>query len=121
MYFDYTHLVATTNSHQETQTEVKLNEVKPDGVLTSDLVMSLISISFVIGWAGLFLMLSKMRTVPLDKIIVNTNPLQKVRCRNCQFFSNDRYLKCAVQPSIVLTKQAENCPDYCPSNGKSHL
>ena len=115
MYSEYQNLVTTTNFHHHNKTEVK-----PDSGLTSDLVIFLLPISFIIGWAGLFLMLSKMRRVALDKIIVNTNPLHKVRCRNCQFFSTDRYLKCAVQPSIVLTKQAENCPDYCPSHAKSH-
>ncbi|MBR8835915.1 MAG: hypothetical protein DSM106950_18315 [Stigonema ocellatum SAG 48.90 = DSM 106950] len=112
MYFEYQNLVTKTNVNQPTQTEVK-----PHGLVTCE-AMSLISLGFVIGWAGLFLTLSKMRTVALDKINVNTKSLHKIRCKKCQFFSNNRYLKCAVQPGIVLTKEAENCPDYCPSNDK---
>ena len=34
-------------------------------------------------------------------------------CRNCKFFDDNSYLNCAVHPSIVLTKQAVNCSDYC--------
>ena len=36
-----------------------------------------------------------------------------VPCRNCRFFANNQYLKCAVHPSTVLTAQATNCSDYC--------
>jgi len=35
-----------------------------------------------------------------------------IPCTTCRFFSNNTYLKCAVQPTLVLTEQAKNCPDY---------
>jgi len=35
-----------------------------------------------------------------------------IPCRTCRFFSNNTHLKCAVQPTLVLTEQANNCPDY---------
>lgn len=38
-----------------------------------------------------------------------------IPCRTCHFFSNNIQLNCAVHPHTVLTKDAENCPDYCPS------
>ena len=47
---------------------------------------------------------------------VNNNPVKQVPCRNCQFFKDNHYLNCAVQPSIVLTKQALNCSDYLPNS-----
>jgi uncharacterized protein HemX len=41
--------------------------------------------------------------------------LDRVPCRKCQFFvENNPYLKCAVNPYTVLTKDAVNCSDYCP-------
>ncbi|MBE9047537.1 hypothetical protein IQ255_24565 [Pleurocapsales cyanobacterium LEGE 10410] len=41
-------------------------------------------------------------------------PLSQVPCQNCKFFAeNNQYLKCAVRPDVVLTKQAINCSDYC--------
>lgn len=47
------------------------------------------------------------------------NPTDSLRsnipCRNCQFFSNNYYLKCAVRPSIAMTGAAIDCSDYCPS------
>lgn len=36
----------------------------------------------------------------------------KIACRQCQFFSKNHYLKCAVHPDTVLTKEARNCRDY---------
>ena len=42
--------------------------------------------------------------------------LQQVPCKKCQFFVDNNYLRCAVHPSIVLTKQSLNCSDYCPKS-----
>lgn len=30
-------------------------------------------------------------------------------CIQCRFYNNNHYLKCAVRPSIVLTKEAQKC------------
>ncbi|NJR25033.1 MAG: hypothetical protein HC786_24170 [Richelia sp. CSU_2_1] len=38
----------------------------------------------------------------------------KIPCTSCRFFNNNYYLKCAVFPSRVLTKDAINCAEYCP-------
>ena len=48
----------------------------------------------------------KQRSVPLLPIFPSP-------CRNCKFFDDNSYLNCAVHPSIVLTKQAVDCSDYC--------
>ena len=40
-------------------------------------------------------------------------PNSQVPCRNCRFFDKNEYLQCAVNPGAVLTKQANNCSDYC--------
>lgn len=44
--------------------------------------------------------------------------LVKTPCHNCRFFSDNRYLKCAVQPDIVLTKASIDCSDYYPQTRK---
>ncbi|HHP7232131.1 MAG TPA: hypothetical protein ACFCUY_14885 [Xenococcaceae cyanobacterium] len=36
----------------------------------------------------------------------------KIACRNCHFFDNNHYLKCAVHPDKVLTQKAQDCSDY---------
>jgi hypothetical protein len=43
---------------------------------------------------------------------LKTHP--NVGCQRCQYFSRNRYLKCALHPSTVLTEQAVDCIDYCP-------
>jgi hypothetical protein len=45
--------------------------------------------------------------------------LNQVPCMNCHFFTMNPYLKCAVNPATVLTKQAIDCPDYHPRDSKS--
>ncbi|WP_138497961.1 hypothetical protein [Nostoc sp. PA-18-2419] len=44
--------------------------------------------------------------------IVSIKPVQQHRCKKCHFFNNNSQLKCAVHPSIALTKEAFNCYDY---------
>jgi hypothetical protein len=38
-----------------------------------------------------------------------------IPCYSCKFLNNNCYLKCAVNPSIALTEDAIECPDYCPT------
>jgi len=45
--------------------------------------------------------------------------LNQVPCMNCHFFCMNPHLKCAVNPSVVLTKQAIDCTDYRPRNDTS--
>ena len=48
----------------------------------------------------------KIREVP------NTSD-SDIICRQCVFYTDNKYLNCAVRPEIVLTKKAINCTDYC--------
>ncbi|MBV6622587.1 MAG: hypothetical protein KI793_06490 [Rivularia sp. (in: Bacteria)] len=41
---------------------------------------------------------------------------RKSPCAKCRYFDNNSYLKCAVQPEKVMTKEAKDCQDYCPQN-----
>lgn len=40
-------------------------------------------------------------------------PFLQNTCKKCKFYNANPYLKCALHPSLVLTKQAQNCIDYC--------
>lgn len=42
--------------------------------------------------------------------------LHQLPCMNCHFYNMNPHLKCAVNPSVVLTRQAINCSDYRPRN-----
>lgn len=37
----------------------------------------------------------------------------EIPCSSCQYFNQNFYLKCAVNPSKALSEEAINCPDYC--------
>ncbi len=39
-------------------------------------------------------------------------PSPKVICHRCQYFSDNRYLKCALHPVTVLTEETINCADH---------
>lgn len=96
--------------------EIKLSDVppKPQGLNTTDFLMFLGPVSFIMGWAVLFVMLSKIGSAARDEIFTSIKPLHRVPCKNCRFFGNNPYLKCAINPSIVLTEQALDCSDYQP-------
>ncbi|MBE9167518.1 hypothetical protein IQ238_08295 [Pleurocapsales cyanobacterium LEGE 06147] len=56
----------------------------------------------------------------LDNSLIShkTECFHQTACYQCRFFNNNPYLKCAVNPSTVLTPEAKNCPDYQPCQQK---
>lgn len=58
--------------------------------------------------------LQKLETVKIGKLLLWSD--SQIPCRNCIFFAKNQYLKCAVHPFNVLTKQAINCSDYCKNH-----
>lgn len=103
--------------------EIKPNATPPeqtrsDELSTTDFLMFLGPVSFIMGWAVLFFMLSKIGRAARDEFLINIKHLNRVPCRNCRFYSNNVHLKCAVNPSIVLTEQALDCSDYVQRDTK---
>ncbi len=45
-------------------------------------------------------------------------PQENSLCQNCRYLSQNKYLKCAVQPTKVLTNEAKHCCNYQPRNQK---
>ena len=103
--------------NQATLSEVQVAQTLQNGRKPSDVVLLGPSIDFFIGWVILCLMASIILTVARAEIIA-LNRLPQLPCRNCQFFSKNPYLKCAVHPYIALTKKANNCSDYLPQKRK---
>lgn len=102
---------AQRNFNQVTISEVK-QEAQPKEINAPEVLVFLSPFGFVISWAVLFFMLSKIGRGATNEILTNMKPLNQVPCKNCQFFCNNAYLKCAVQPSLVLTTKAIDCSDY---------
>ncbi len=103
--------LAEKDFNQATLSEVKVAQTKSDGENISSVVVSGASVYCLMGWAILCLMASIISTVARAEIIA-VERLHQAPCRNCQFFSKNPYLKCAVHPYIALTEKANNCSDY---------
>ena len=81
----------------------------PDGALF------LIPLGFMMVWAIVVFIFSDIWPFARHKVLTIKH-LPQVPCRNCQFFTNNPYLKGAVHPSTALTEQALNCSDYLPED-----
>lgn len=106
------------NFSQVTRSEVKQEQIPPDGLDVNDIALTLSPIVLLFSWVLFFLILQKIRTFLDNKMVFSVKGLHKVPCKNCRFYSNNHYLKCAVQPSLVLTEEAQDCSEYSPRNGK---
>ncbi|MEH2068150.1 MAG: hypothetical protein V7K47_08295 [Nostoc sp.] len=112
--------------HQSTLIEVKpiettYNHTKVRDGDISFVAVFLAHVCFMIAWVIVVYLVScfcKALEDPPQNIIedkeeiVNIKPVQQHPCKKCHFFNNNSYLKCAVHPSIALTKEAFNCSDY---------
>ena len=106
------------NFSQVTRSEVKQEQIQPDALNIHDIALTLSPIALLFSWVLFFLILQKIRTFLDNKMVFAVKGSHKVPCKNCRFYSNNHYLKCAVQPSLVLTEEAKDCPEYSPRNGK---
>ncbi|MEH1782927.1 hypothetical protein [Nostoc sp.] len=119
---------AQQSVHHSTLLEANLtklthNDTKAQNGDIPFVAVFLAHISFMIVWAMVVYLVSSFckaledppENAAQDKDeIVSIKYLQQHPCESCQFFNNNRYLKCAVQPAIALTIQALNCSDYSP-------
>lgn len=120
----FRYFLANTNSKFSIVAEGKVSSVtggdttKPPIELTPLLPVLFVPLLFmiVLAIAALIVPSNVRRKFPQNAKL-NTNRFKQVPCRNCQFFNDNHYLNCAVQPSNVLTKEALNCSDYLPNNG----
>jgi len=113
---------AQKSVHQSTLIEANLakatdNNTKPlDGDIHFVAVF-LAHIAFIIVWGTFVFIISYACKAVQDVVqnkdeIVSTKHLQQHPCKSCQFFNNNSYLKCAVNPTTALTEEALNCSDY---------
>jgi hypothetical protein len=115
----FSHLQAAkeTNFRQKYQIEVEASGVQPNkNSQPNEALIYGWSFSFVALFTGTIIWFAKTRRAHKIENFFKLNPFNQVPCRNCQYFSGNFYLKCAVNPSDVLTNKAINCSDYCPQN-----
>ena len=104
--------------------EAKLAEVKPneinsatEGILVTEGIL-LVPFVALLCWLILSIRTLKALKSVQNKTAIPLDYKNSCPCKKCHFFLNNHYLKCAIHPSIVLTEQASNCPDYCSQKDK---
>ncbi|BAZ68484.1 MAG: hypothetical protein KME28_25785 [Pelatocladus maniniholoensis HA4357-MV3] len=116
------YLAAENLLNQTIHSEVKVEDRRVDisSIPSAKIFIAGGSLAFIIIWAVFLVFMSKMRRLSQEnKLFFAIHTSRKVPCRKCHYFSQNHHLNCAVQPSIVLTEEASNCPDYCPKQGKA--
>ena len=80
--------------------------------LLQDLEPILQPVYFISAWLFLVIFIWTIFTAVVDTI-KRAKKMHKIPCTNCQYFTNNRYLKCTIQPNLANTEGAITCPDYC--------
>lgn len=109
-----------TEHHEATivQSQVdgtNLNPTPTESIILAEGTILLIYVGFLVGWA--IAVLTYLSSLKLTQETVRSKELNpfnadKIPCKHCKFYSRSPYLKCAVHPTIALTKQAIDCSDY---------
>ncbi len=107
-----------TDLTQTTQSETQLSD-QTNGVNVYDVVLTFSSVSLIAIVAAVCLMVSKIRVELPNPLGFKLKPSNQIPCKNCRYFSGNFYLKCAVHPDTVLTKEASDCGDYSAVDEKS--
>ncbi len=71
----------------------------------------LVPLCLVSAWGLMFLLFSSIGATVTDSLR-RAQRMHQIPCANCVFFSGDYHLKCPVQPTIALSEDAIDCPDY---------
>jgi len=82
---------------------------KPDNTPLADESLFWLSLCFPAIWAVAVLMFQLSKINWQNRNFQNS---KKIPCHTCQYFSSNSYLKCAVNPTLVLSEHALNCADY---------
>jgi hypothetical protein len=115
------HVAAAENFHQAISIKAEMLIISSTRTKLSfgamlDGLLLLIPICFILFKAISGLTVAYIWKLARDKKRLSINYPQQIPCKTCRFFTNNHYLKCAVNPSTALTKQAFNCSDYLPQD-----
>ncbi|MBD2535568.1 hypothetical protein H6G97_41765 [Nostoc flagelliforme FACHB-838] len=114
------YISAETSANQSTLIEAKLitathNEAKKKDEDIPTTIVILAPICFMtVATIYLFVISNVLKIIENKNRVLNINRLKQYPCRSCKFFDGNNYLKCAVNPLVVFTKQAINCSEYQP-------
>lgn len=102
------------NVNQATRSELKTKQSPTNNIDIPEIAISLTPVGLVFSWVIFFIILRKIRSVLEDKIITSVKGSHQLPCKKCKFYASNHFLKCAVNPSVVMTDNAKDCSDYSP-------
>ncbi|MBD2364356.1 hypothetical protein H6G36_24775 [Anabaena minutissima FACHB-250] len=105
-------LASSQNIAQATRSEIKTKQSPTNNLEIPEIAISLTPIGLVFSWVIFFIILRKIRTILEDKMVGTVKSSHQLPCKKCKFYSNNHYLKCAVNPGIVMTEDAKDCSEY---------
>ncbi|WP_224092829.1 hypothetical protein [Nostoc sp. MS1] len=106
--------IINTSNNQITHTETQQQNTHSNHINFPDLAISLTPVGLVFSWVIFFVILRKVRSIIENKMVFTVKGSHQLPCKNCQFYSHNHYLKCAVQPCVVMTEEAKSCSEYLP-------
>lgn len=86
--------------------------------IAQDASLLLVPVCFIAIWAGVVCIIADTWKLNRKKVKSN-HSLVQLPCKKCQFFSNNPYMKCAVNPHVAMTPAATDCADYRSRNSKT--
>ncbi|NDJ17504.1 hypothetical protein [Myxacorys almedinensis] len=75
-----------------------------------DAALLLLPLGFVAMWATVVCVISD--TWKLRRNAPSSKQAVQLPCKKCQFFHNNPYIKCAVNPHLALTPEAADCSEF---------
>jgi hypothetical protein len=90
---------------------------RPSNAVAQDALLLLVPLCLMALWATVVCMISNIWKSN-RKEMNQAKQLGQLPCKKCQFFNNNPYIKCAVNPHLALTQEAESCSDYRPRDRK---
>ncbi|MBE9014095.1 hypothetical protein IQ250_28295 [Pseudanabaenaceae cyanobacterium LEGE 13415] len=94
------------------------DRVPNDPSIAQEASLLLVPICFIAIWAGVVCIIAD--TWKLNrKDVKSTRSLAQLPCKKCQFFSNNPYMKCAVNPYVAMTPAANDCAEFRSRNPKT--
>ncbi|NHC34689.1 hypothetical protein [Scytonema millei] len=102
------------NTKQIIVSEAKHNNIKTDNVAINHPSEVSLAIVFFSGLVCFLMYSKRWRTTRENVEDLSEITSSHIPCKRCRFFSNNPYLKCAVQPIITMTKEAIDCAEFRP-------
>lgn len=99
---------STTSTEQSRDTDVGTSQIAAS---SADTVWTVLIVSIVMLTIPGILTFTEIRR-SWQQWQLNRKLNSSIPCRRCRYFSNNTHLNCAVHPSIAMTEEAGNCPDY---------